>query len=308
MKAISVRQPWADLIVQGKKKMELRTWKVTYRGPLAIHASQTVEREECVAHGLDPDMITNGGFVGIVDLVDIVPLDEKTFRASKNEHLSPGGFNAPLFGWRLVNPRLLAHPQPGRGKMGLFNVPDELVHDERGFQMESHTRVSDQPTIFGDQAFTRPFELRVIPNVNHTGRESAYNLVLFQRIVEPPGAQKLLYEGAKLPVQHVAELGGNSLRAVADQVLDAIKRSGYRATDLQATRREPFRLDDESGVRLGLLFLAVKPVTKMDRVEAIAEGIRRMTSEEAYYWYSKSTAQKTAARAQKALRLLLAEE
>jgi hypothetical protein len=37
MKVISIRQPWAELIVRGKKDIENRTWNTCYRGPLAIH-------------------------------------------------------------------------------------------------------------------------------------------------------------------------------------------------------------------------------------------------------------------------------
>jgi hypothetical protein len=43
-------------------------------------------------------------------------------------------------------------------------------------------------------------------------------------------------------------------------------------------------------------------------VEAISAGIRQMPLEEAYYWYSKCTAADTAERAQRALRILLADE
>ena len=67
-------------------------------------------------------------------------------------------------------------------------------------------------------------------------------------------------------------------------------------------------LPEAVGVRLGLVFLAVKPLSKLDRVEAISQGIRHMTLEELYYWYSKCTASDTAERAQKALRVLLAAE
>jgi hypothetical protein len=49
-------------------------------------------------------------------------------------------------------------------------------------------------------------------------------------------------------------------------------------------------------------------MTKVDRMDVIAQGIRAMTSEEAYCWYSKCTSGPAAARAQRALRLLLAEE
>jgi hypothetical protein len=104
------------------------------------------------------------------------------------------------------------------------------------------------------------------------------------------------------------EVGGSVLKAIADHVLDALRRSGYKATDLSASRREPFLLAEESSVRLGLLFLAVKPITKVERVEAISHGLRAMTSEEAYYWYSKCTTGPTAERAQKALRVLLSDE
>jgi hypothetical protein len=104
------------------------------------------------------------------------------------------------------------------------------------------------------------------------------------------------------------ELGGSLLKAVADQVLDSLRQNEYKVTDLSLSRREPFVLSEESGVRLGLLFMAVRPITKMTRVEAISAGIRAMTSEELYYWFSKCTSVASAERAQKSLRLLLADE
>jgi len=61
-------------------------------------------------------------------------------------------------------------------------------------------------------------------------------------------------------------------------------------------------------VRLGLLFLALKPLTKVSRMEAIAAGLRGMSAEEAYYWFSKCAAREHARRAQQALRILLAGE
>ena len=72
-------------------------------------------------------------------------------------------------------------------------------------------------------------------------------------------------------------------------MLSAIRRGGYRPSDLRPTRRQPFRLDEEDGVRLGLLFLALHPLKKPSRMEALVDGIRTMADEELYYWYSKST-------------------
>ena len=97
---------------------------------------------------------------------------------------------------------------------------------------------------------------------------------------------------------------GAPLQAAASQVMDAIKRSGYRPGELHRGRKSPFALRDEWGVRIALLLMALKPLRKTTRMEKIAEAIREMSDEECYYWFSKCV--KTAPRqAQRALRILL---
>ena len=41
MKVLSIKEPFATLIKAGKKKIETRSWKTSYRGKLYIHASST---------------------------------------------------------------------------------------------------------------------------------------------------------------------------------------------------------------------------------------------------------------------------
>lgn len=41
MKTLSVRQPWASLLVSGLKDIENRTWAPNYKGRILIHASST---------------------------------------------------------------------------------------------------------------------------------------------------------------------------------------------------------------------------------------------------------------------------
>ena len=41
MKVLSIKEPFATLIKEGKKKIETRSWKTSYRGELYIHASST---------------------------------------------------------------------------------------------------------------------------------------------------------------------------------------------------------------------------------------------------------------------------
>lgn len=320
MKTLSIRQPWAELIILGRKTLELRTWTVKHRGPLAIHASQTVEREACLAHALDPDQVTAGAAIGVVDLVEIVELDADSYAARRSEHLAdePWG-GGPLYGWRLTNPRRLPEPVPMRGRMGVFEAPIAGL----GLKSQAETQsplAADSTRGYGGllhgvarardrEPAARTFELRVLPISAAPGPgEPAYRLALFQRSVEPPSEQKGLYEPEPPPTHKIAELGGPTLRAVADNVMESLRANGYKPTELASGRREPFSLTEESGVRLGLLFLAVKPITKVERVEVIGQGIRAMTSEEAYYWYSKCTSGPAAERAQKALRVLLAQE
>jgi len=292
MKALSIRQPWAELIIQGRKTIELRTWQTHYRGCLAIHASQTVQEEACIAYGLDPAIVVRGALIGTVELVDIVTLDDATWEALRDQHLSLRNFPGPIYGWRLENPQPLPHPIPMRGRMSLFNVPDEVITGKSPPPPRAtYTVPRDAPSYDPE----KPFELRVAPR---DGGE--YGLALYQW---PVAASSQVSKP-----QRLVELAGDSLRAVADHVLEALRKSGYKVTDLSRNRRRPFRLDEETGLRLGLLFLAVKPLTRMDRVEAISSGLRAMPSEEAYYWFSKCTAGASAVNAQRALRILLAGE
>ncbi len=312
MKAISLRQPWASLVVQGKKTLELRNWTVGYRGPLAIHASQTVNEAACRALGIHPGQVTAGAVIGVVELVDIKPLDDASFHRRTGEHLAEGFFSPPvgdskLYGWELREARELPRPAPFHGRMGLFTVPDELL----GLDEASEGASAEPAWQTVDWDARQPFELRVIPEGQRPGGSNQaipYRLAVYQRIVEPPPAQGRLTNAAPIEMRLAAELGGSLLKAVADQVLEALRQNGYSATDLSPGRREPFLLSEESGVRLGLLFLAVRPISKMERVEAISQGIRAMTSEELYYWFSKCAGSPSAERAQKALRILLSDE
>ena len=72
MKILSIRQPWARLIVSGSKNIENRTWSTRYRGALLIHASLNVNGRECRRYGLDPANLETGGVVGFAEIVDCV--------------------------------------------------------------------------------------------------------------------------------------------------------------------------------------------------------------------------------------------
>jgi len=142
----------------------------------------------------------------------------------------------------------------------------------------------------------KPFEMRVFA-VSSTD----YGLELRQRRLngdQRPGE----------PSVRVVRLWGTPLSAVLDHVLEGIRRNGYRPGDLRSGRATPFLLSEESGVRLGLLFMAVKPLRKLGRLETISRRVKQMETEEAYYWYSKCRGANDRQRACRAARILMAEE
>jgi hypothetical protein len=142
------------------------------------------------------------------------------------------------------------------------------------------------------------FELRVQPN-----GESQYGLALFQK-----PHRDLDRNGKVQEWQLVVRVHGQPLRAVLDQVLATIKKAGYKASDLSRGREKPFHLTESLGVRLGLLFLAVKPLRKTSRMGDISEQVQGITEEEAYYWFSKVTDSSRGLRSQRAFRILFAQE
>ena len=45
MKALTIKEPWATLIIDGYKKYEFRSWKTNYRGKILIHAGMSEEKD-----------------------------------------------------------------------------------------------------------------------------------------------------------------------------------------------------------------------------------------------------------------------
>ena len=72
MRALSIKQPWAELIALGRKRIEFRSWKVDFREPLLVVASTARQDDKCRENGLDPATLPYGKAVCVVDLVDVI--------------------------------------------------------------------------------------------------------------------------------------------------------------------------------------------------------------------------------------------
>ncbi|SFT82634.1 ASCH domain-containing protein [Paraburkholderia aspalathi] len=140
--ALSIRQPWAELIVSGRKTIEVRTWTTDYRGAVFIHASKSVA-EEFVP--LFPDVIPTylGGLIGIVNVVSVESFSQATWSRLRPGHLVPGPMPKGAFGWKLEKAKRLVHPLPVRGQLGLFPLSEQVLSQVQlkgGFKGEAQQR------------------------------------------------------------------------------------------------------------------------------------------------------------------------
>jgi hypothetical protein len=122
MKMLTVRQPWAALIVAGIKPVENRTWSTEYRGPVLIHAGlkwddRDVSDIVCERGGalrdIYPDDMRTGAVIGIADLVDVV------------EHHRSKYFIGP-YAFVFENARRFPFVLTG-GSLGLRDAPDHVL-------------------------------------------------------------------------------------------------------------------------------------------------------------------------------------
>ena len=139
MRALSILQPWAWLIVRPDitdpgaraqafaadqvKIVENRDWRTDYRGPILIHAGrkwspeQRDDLERCRELYPDiafPDEYERGGFVGAADIVDCVDSMDSRFFFGE-------------YGFVLANNRPIPKFIPYRGQLGIFHVPREAL-------------------------------------------------------------------------------------------------------------------------------------------------------------------------------------
>lgn len=127
MKALSIHQPWADLIVDGKRRLEIRKWTTQHRGILLIHASLTVDWPDCDRLGVTPSV--TGAIIGASELTSVHELTEQKWSALRSLHLEDGPrpYGDNTLGWFMKNSWRFKKSIPFRGALSLFNVPDELI-------------------------------------------------------------------------------------------------------------------------------------------------------------------------------------
>jgi len=109
MKALSLRQPWASLIADGRKTIETRTWRTRYRGPLAIHASARPYED-----------LPTGGIVAVALLYGCRPME------TTDEYAACIALFDGAYAWLLANVEPVPLV-PCKGRLGLWTPQEDIV-------------------------------------------------------------------------------------------------------------------------------------------------------------------------------------
>lgn len=119
MKTLSVRQPWAQLLINGAKTIETRTWKTSYRGRLGIHAGLQTDHLGPWYKFAHDVVLPLGALVGSVELVDCRPMTKA------DEDAALCDWREGLFAWVVAVPAR-RDAIPMKGRLGLWDLSDEL--------------------------------------------------------------------------------------------------------------------------------------------------------------------------------------
>lgn len=180
MKTISIKQPWASLIVEGIKDIENRTWPTKFRGRVLIHASGKpvgrMKYNSCFSHVVNKSQFEHlksisfskwfmegysfGEIIGSVEIVDCV-INHESIWADKGlafvgYHKDGRVKRKPTYNWVLANPIKFPEPIPAKGKLSFWDYPNILAErEEKGGALFCHCElpVKEINQVTGDYRF-----------------------------------------------------------------------------------------------------------------------------------------------------------
>jgi len=122
MKVISIKQPWASLIITGYKAYEFRTWKTKYRGKLLIHASQNIDKDIMPKFKHLNLEYPTGCIIGEVNITDCLKVDsifDKNLKKANNIIYEENYTN--YYAFKLDKIIKYKKPIKAKGQLGIWN-------------------------------------------------------------------------------------------------------------------------------------------------------------------------------------------
>ena len=123
MKVLTIKQPWATLIMQGNKRFEFRSWQTKYRGDLLIHAGKGIDKEAMkrLSKYIMQDL-PSGKILGKVTLVDCIKITHefKEELLKENSDIYTKSSFQENYGWQLEDVYVFAEPIEAKGHLSLW--------------------------------------------------------------------------------------------------------------------------------------------------------------------------------------------
>jgi len=121
MKVLSLKQPFAELVVSGKKTIELRKWNTKFRGKFLVHASLIPDKKAMEKFGFES--LPLGQIVGEAELIDVKKYkNEEEHKKDKYKHLANDSWGE--YGFVLKNMKRIK-PISIKGKLGFWDFKNE---------------------------------------------------------------------------------------------------------------------------------------------------------------------------------------
>ena len=139
------------------------------------------------------------------------------------------------------------------------------------------------------------FQLRIVPL-----KDNNFAIEIYQCAYKKAGTKK------RPAAKRIGIIKGNTLIIVKEAIYQTLKANNYDPKTLSYRRTTPYILTEESGINLAILFKAIQPLKKEEKIANIRDGIMAMSNEEAHYWFAKISNSKHNC-AIRAIRMLLSE-
>ncbi len=141
MKAISLLQPWASLVVMGLKTIETRSWATQHRGTILIHASQgkagSIFAQESWLAGKLPtfNCLPFGAIIGSVTITAVTDvshtgLPEDLLARLTMEEKAFGDYTTGRFAWLLADAVQFVKPIPARGMLHIWDYKEIIAETD----------------------------------------------------------------------------------------------------------------------------------------------------------------------------------
>ena len=123
MKVLTIKEPYATLIINGYKEYEFRSWKTNYRGRVLIHAGLSIDRDILEDFKSYSIKCNPGYILGEVELIDCIKIDEdfNSKLTSINPLIYGRKNHVGYYAWKLKVIKKYDKLIPCKGKLGIWN-------------------------------------------------------------------------------------------------------------------------------------------------------------------------------------------